>query len=107
MDKPTPRINSSLREKYIDKTVRLTGKLLTFSGDTALVEATDGGQVLVKLNKQSSWNTAYIEIIGRIEKDFSIFEYKSTPLGDQFGRHSEGSTRCDIDLFLYFRYGIG
>jgi hypothetical protein len=31
MDKPTPRINSELREKYVGRTVRLTGKLVSVS----------------------------------------------------------------------------
>lgn len=31
MDKPTPRINSALREKYAGRTVRLTGKLVSVS----------------------------------------------------------------------------
>lgn len=31
MDKPTPRINSELREKYVGRTVRLTGKIVSVS----------------------------------------------------------------------------
>lgn len=27
MEKPTPRVNSALREKYVGKTVRLVGKI--------------------------------------------------------------------------------
>lgn len=29
MEKPTPRINSELREKYVGQTVRLIGKLVS------------------------------------------------------------------------------
>ena len=29
MDKPTPRINSALREQYVERTVRLSGKIVT------------------------------------------------------------------------------
>lgn len=67
-NKPTPRINSKLREKYVGTTVRISGKVISvstvkidkralfnrvcaqFAGDTAVIEATDHGQVLVKLN---------------------------------------------------------
>lgn len=68
-NKPTPRINSKLREKYVGTTVRISGKVVSvsavnkrlasgiefslfaqFAGDTAVIEATDHGQVLVKLN---------------------------------------------------------
>ncbi|CEI99836.1 hypothetical protein RMCBS344292_13916 [Rhizopus microsporus] len=50
MEKPTPRVNSALREKYVGKTVRLVGKITSFSGNTAVLEASDHGQVLVNLN---------------------------------------------------------
>ncbi|KAI8097745.1 replication factor A protein 3 [Halteromyces radiatus] len=86
MEKPTPRINSQLREKYVGSTVRIAGKVVSFSGDTAVMNATDGGQVLVKLTKESQWGTQYVEVIGRIEKDFSVMEFKSCNLGDNFGK---------------------
>ena len=31
MDKPTPRINSNLREKFVGQTVRVSGKLVSVS----------------------------------------------------------------------------
>ncbi|KAI9301408.1 replication factor A protein 3 [Cunninghamella echinulata] len=85
MEKPTPRINSLIREKYVDQTVRISGKIISFSGETAVIQATDGGQVLVKLNGESQWGTDYVEVIGRVEKDYSIFEFKSCNLGNDFG----------------------
>lgn len=33
MDKPTPRINSSLREKFVGQTVRVSGKLVSVSSN--------------------------------------------------------------------------
>ncbi|KAG2218150.1 hypothetical protein INT45_007853 [Circinella minor] len=88
MDKPTPRINSELREQYVERTVRLTGKIVTYSGQTAVIEAPDHGHVMVKVNGENNWSGTYVEVIGRIEKDFSITEFKSCSLGD------------DIDLDL-------
>ncbi|KAG0177739.1 hypothetical protein DFQ29_004466 [Apophysomyces sp. BC1021] len=84
MEKPTPRINSVLREKYVDRTVRISGKVISFSGDTAVIQATDGGQVLVKLNGENQWGTKFVEVIGRVEKDFSVMEFKSSNLGESF-----------------------
>jgi len=60
MEKPTPRINAPLREKFIGtlfmeialiegQTVRIIGKPLQLQGDTALIEA--NGQILVHLNR--------------------------------------------------------
>ncbi|CDS07862.1 hypothetical protein LRAMOSA01811 [Lichtheimia ramosa] len=83
-NKPTPRINSKLREKYVGTTVRISGKVVSFAGDTAVIEATDHGQVLVKLNGESQWGTEYVEVIGKIERDFSLTEFTSTNLGNDF-----------------------
>ncbi|KAI7901782.1 replication factor A protein 3 [Cokeromyces recurvatus] len=84
MEKPTPRINSSLREKYVGKTIRLIGKLHSLSGNTAVLTSTDNGQVLVKLNGESQWGTDYVEVIGLIEPDFTLREFKTTNLGNSF-----------------------
>ncbi|KAI8988659.1 replication factor A protein 3 [Pilobolus umbonatus] len=82
MNKPTPRINSALREKYVGQTVRLVGQVLSFSADTAVIAASDGGQVLVKLNGENTWGTKYVEVIGQVSNDFSIVEFKSTNMGE-------------------------
>ncbi|KAI9016560.1 replication factor A protein 3 [Phycomyces nitens] len=87
MEKPTPRINSGLRQKYIERIVRLTGKVVSFSGESALIESSDGGQILIKTNKEAAWGTSYVEIIGRIEKDFSITEFSSINLGENIGKY--------------------
>jgi len=39
------RINSRLLDQFKGQTVRLTAKVIKLSGDTATVEASDGGQV--------------------------------------------------------------
>lgn len=39
------RINAGLLQKHIGQTVRLTAKVLKLNGETATVEASDGGQV--------------------------------------------------------------
>ncbi|CAO3634702.1 unnamed protein product [Cunninghamella blakesleeana] len=62
----------------------MIGKIVSYTGETAVIQATDGGQVLVKLNGESQWGTDYVEVIGRVEKDFSIFEFKSCNLGNNF-----------------------
>lgn len=39
------RINAGLLQKYKGQTVRLTAKVIKLTGETATVEASDGGQV--------------------------------------------------------------
>ncbi|GAA5811209.1 hypothetical protein MFLAVUS_004640 [Mucor flavus] len=84
MDKPTPRINSGLREKYVGKTVRIIGKIVSLSGNTAVLNSTDHGQVLVHLNGESQWGTDYVEVIGQVEPDFTLREFKTSNLGNDF-----------------------
>lgn len=36
-------------------------------------------------NQESQWGSEYMEVIGRVEKNFTIMEYKSTNLGNDFG----------------------
>ncbi|ORX48800.1 replication factor A protein 3 [Hesseltinella vesiculosa] len=86
MDKPTERINSQLREKYVGHTIRISGKVNSFTGDTSIITASDGGQVLIKLNGQSKWASQFVEVIGRVEPDLSIMEFSSVNLGDSFGK---------------------
>ncbi|GAN10308.1 replication factor A protein 3 [Mucor ambiguus] len=104
MDKPTPRINSSLREKFVGQTVRVTGKLVSLSGNTAVLESTDHGQILVHLNGESQWGTDYIEVIGQVEPDFTLKEFKTTNFGNDFdlelaNKVVEYSQKCP-DMFL-------
>jgi len=51
------RINSRLLDKYRGQTVRLTAQVKSVSGDTAQVEAADGGTVSVRYWR-SVWPSA-------------------------------------------------
>ncbi|CCJ28562.1 unnamed protein product [Pneumocystis jirovecii] len=71
MDKPTPRINASLCEQFVDQTVRMIVKVKKLKGDTALVDSS--GLIEVHLNRDSNFiegNT--FEIIGKINPNLSI-----------------------------------
>jgi hypothetical protein len=39
------RVNAARLAQYKSQTVRLTGKVVRMDGDTAIIEASDGGQV--------------------------------------------------------------
>ncbi|ORY97765.1 replication factor A protein 3 [Syncephalastrum racemosum] len=82
MEKPTPRINSALREQYVDQTVRIIGKVSTFKDDMAVLETSDKGQVLVHLNGNNKWGSDYVEVIGKLTKEFALEEYKTNNLGN-------------------------
>ncbi|EPQ52254.1 replication factor A protein 3 [Gloeophyllum trabeum ATCC 11539] len=60
------RVNSAKMPQFVGRTVRLVCKVLQFKGDTALVEASDGGQVEVRLPKDANVTDTYVEIIGKV-----------------------------------------
>ncbi|CDZ96329.1 RPA3 [Phaffia rhodozyma] len=68
----TPRVNSALLNEYRGKTVRLTCKIIKLNGDTAVVEASDQGQVDLHLNRESHLSDPYVEVIGKVGDDLSI-----------------------------------
>lgn len=67
MERPTPRINSKRMQFYIGQIVRMTGKMLRVNGDTAIIESSDGGQVEVRLSRDSHLSDPIVEIIGNVE----------------------------------------
>ncbi|KAJ1888205.1 hypothetical protein LPJ66_008692 [Kickxella alabastrina] len=47
MDKPTPRINASMLQQYVNITVRLAGRIVEAQGNSFLLETSDGKTVTV------------------------------------------------------------
>ncbi|KAJ2960757.1 hypothetical protein NQZ79_g3899 [Umbelopsis isabellina] len=84
MEKPTPRVNSATINNHIGHAVRVTGKVISLSGESAILEATDNGQIQVQLNGQSQWGTQYVEVIGQVLAENTLKEFTSTNLGDSF-----------------------
>ncbi|GAA5826944.1 hypothetical protein JCM5353_004774 [Sporobolomyces roseus] len=85
MDRPTPRVNAAkLAEYQPGQVVRLVGKVLTITDEEALVESPDGGQVTIRLDRQTNINDKFIEVIGKYDGDMVITEMISQNLGDEF-----------------------
>ncbi|GAA5986148.1 hypothetical protein JCM11641_004726 [Rhodosporidiobolus odoratus] len=83
MDRPTPRVNASRLASYPEgKIVRLIGKVISLDGDAAIVEASDGGQITVKLGSMSDVSATFIEVVGKITGNNSMSELSSLNLGE-------------------------
>ncbi|KAG9005510.1 hypothetical protein FRB94_001516 [Tulasnella sp. JGI-2019a] len=72
MESVTPRVNSALMAKYVGRTVRLTCKIIKLQGETAIVQAADGGQVTVKLLRDSNIQDTYVDIIGKVVDEHTL-----------------------------------
>ena len=74
----TPRINSALLPKYRNRTVRLTGFVLSNS----VVTATDNGQVNIMVPQGEQLPVqSFCEIIGRVNQDNSVSASAISDLG--------------------------
>ncbi|KAK1925038.1 replication factor A protein 3 [Papiliotrema laurentii] len=79
---PEPRINSRLLNKYQGQTVRLTAKVVNVNGDTATVEASDGGQIGVHLSREMHLSDTFVEIIGTVKDDLTIKAFLGFNMGN-------------------------
>ncbi|KII84267.1 hypothetical protein PLICRDRAFT_701850 [Plicaturopsis crispa FD-325 SS-3] len=64
------RVNSARLADYKGQTVRLTCK--TIKGESAIVEASDGGQVSVKLHRDAHMTDTYVEVIGTVLDESTV-----------------------------------
>ncbi|GAA98065.1 uncharacterized protein L969DRAFT_46373 [Mixia osmundae IAM 14324] len=64
----TPLVNSAMLTDYVGRTVRLVGRRIKLEGDVALLEATDHGQVTVRLNRDSHWADDYVMVIAKVDE---------------------------------------
>ncbi|KAK2464303.1 hypothetical protein APHAL10511_003760 [Amanita phalloides] len=64
----SPRVNAALFPQYKGKVVRLTCKRISIHGDTATVEASDGGELCVLMTRDLRIGEAgpYVELIGNV-----------------------------------------
>ncbi|KZT60977.1 replication factor A protein 3 [Calocera cornea HHB12733] len=88
MDRPTPRINSKRMQYYVGQVVRMTGKMLRVNGDIAIIESTDGGQVEVRLSRDSHLSDEYVEIIGTVEDENTLKMLAGCDMGSTFDMQS-------------------
>ncbi|KAJ2989405.1 hypothetical protein NUW54_g8796 [Trametes sanguinea] len=78
----SPRVNKALMANFKGQTVRLIAKLKSFRDDVAIVEASDGGEVEVRVLKDYQGDSPYVEIIGQVADERTIKMKGFIPLGD-------------------------
>ncbi|KAF8817062.1 replication factor A protein 3 [Phlegmacium glaucopus] len=76
------RVNAARLPEYIGRHVRLACKVLKLNGDRATVEASDGGQVNVKLSAAANIVDSYVEVVGRVVDATTVQMHVCINLGD-------------------------
>lgn len=84
----TARVNGSMLPHFIDKTVRLIGKLEHVQG-TQLTLATGQGPSVRVMASEEVETKGYVEVLGKVNDDLSIAGYIVTPIGDTFGTYTQ------------------
>ncbi|KAH7344424.1 replication factor A protein 3 [Rhizoctonia solani] len=82
MESGNPRINSALMSQYVGRHVRLTCKIIKTQGENIMVQASDGGQVEVKLTAGRTANDNYVEILGKVVDSGRMVASEVFPHGD-------------------------
>jgi replication factor A3 len=110
------RVNAARLAQYKGQTIRLTGKVVRMDGDTAVIEASDGGQVShlsppatcsgmqsmpivtdasvflddeqveIKLHREANISDPYVEILGKVNDDLTVKVFSSMNLGSDLGK---------------------
>jgi replication factor A3 len=85
----TPRVNKTLLVNHIGRTVRLVGKIISHDNHSriAILETSDNGQVHVQMNPMSSYNSLFVEVIGKVNDDLSLKELTFTDFGNNFSKY--------------------
>ncbi|POY73315.1 hypothetical protein BMF94_3650 [Rhodotorula taiwanensis] len=83
MDRPTTRVNGSVLANCSQgQVVRLIGKVVSLDTDQAILEASDGVQVTVKLTQDSVLSDTFVEVIGKVVDTTVISELTSQNMGE-------------------------
>ncbi|KZT04510.1 replication factor A protein 3 [Laetiporus sulphureus 93-53] len=90
----SPRVNAARMQSYIGRIVRLMGRVVRAGPEipgqepTAILEASDKGEVVVILNSMSdspstTINSAYVEIVGSVQDERTIKMMTCINLGNE------------------------
>ncbi|CAK4716886.1 hypothetical protein LEN26_018621 [Aphanomyces euteiches] len=79
-----PRVNKAIMAQFVGRTVALVGSLESWTGSMAVVKTSDGGLVTVHPQPGADYSSKFVEVIGLVQPDGSLKEYKCTSFGDDF-----------------------
>ncbi|KXN82188.1 hypothetical protein AN958_02933 [Leucoagaricus sp. SymC.cos] len=79
----SPRVNSKRLAQFVNKTVRFPCKVVSFNGNNAIVQSSDGGQVTVMLTAGSDVRDTFVEFIGSVSDPSTIKMMACINMGDK------------------------
>ncbi|PFH53755.1 hypothetical protein AMATHDRAFT_136655 [Amanita thiersii Skay4041] len=79
-----PRVNAALFPRYVGQVVRLTCKRLAVHGDTATVQASDGGELHVQMTNDMHMGDMgpFLELVGNVQDVTTMKLMTCVNLGD-------------------------
>eukprot|EP01006_Ploeotia_vitrea_P067473 TRINITY_DN97378_c0_g1_i1.p2 TRINITY_DN97378_c0_g1~~TRINITY_DN97378_c0_g1_i1.p2 ORF type:complete len:125 (+),score=48.02 TRINITY_DN97378_c0_g1_i1:49-375(+) len=80
-----PRVNAELLQRYVGSTVRLVGQVKAVEEKTAVVEASDGRDVTVRVSDPQHFvQQQFVEVVGHVEQDLSVRQDMAASFGASF-----------------------
>lgn len=80
-----PRVNAAKMADHVGQMVTLVGKVTSVNGGEATLEASDKGVVHVKsLDGSAQYNTAFVQIIGRVSDPTNLEVMNVAEFGEDF-----------------------
>ena len=77
-----PRVNGANLSQFVDQNITLVGKVVSQGAGNAVLEASDGAQITV--TTMGSFDSSYVEIVGRANADGTVEEFKHCSFGESF-----------------------
>ncbi|ETW10175.1 hypothetical protein H310_00545 [Aphanomyces invadans] len=81
---PAPRVNKAILAQFVGHTVSLVGSIESWTGSQAVLKTSDNGFVTVHPQPGADYSSKYVEVIGSVQPDGSLKEFKCTSFGDDF-----------------------
>ena len=91
----TPRINHACIQAFVGRTVRVVGQVTSApAGGRAVLQSSDGKPLTVYTREESAseWTDRFVEVIAKVNGDYTLQEVYSTNFGNNFGTFALGSS---------------
>lgn len=98
----TPRVNKELLPKYVNRTVRVVGRVTGKRDNEVELETTDG-TITVRLNNSSGSEYSanlICEVIGKVREDSTIEEYNVSHWNEDFNMENYDQLVCSFPFLI-------
>ncbi|CAM9632824.1 unnamed protein product, partial [Chrysoparadoxa australica] len=79
-----PRIGGSHLQAFVNRNVTIVGRVISQSPELHVLEAADGQKINIEPSAGSTYDSAYVELVGHVHEDLHVQEFISRSYGNNF-----------------------